>query len=178
MMGSIRAAAAVAATTAAMVLAGCSGDGTAAAQQANDEADVAAIQTLLEGVETAFNAGDLEQGVSVFADDAIILGQGEPNIAGIEAIRTMYTGMLQQFDIDADLATEEIEVAGDLAYERGTYTLRLTDKASGTVVADLENRHIHIFKRQPDGGWKTWRMMVNNTTPLPAAGAQGADEGD
>jgi ketosteroid isomerase-like protein len=73
--------------------------------------------------------------------------------------------MLAQFDVDTELTSAEIQVAGDLAYERGTYTLKLTDKTTGQVVADVENRHLHIMKRQSDGGWKTWRMMVNSAEP-------------
>lgn len=28
----------------------------------------------------------------------------------------------------------------------------------------VHNNHIHIFKRQADGQWKTWRMMTNAVT--------------
>jgi uncharacterized protein (TIGR02246 family) len=130
-----------------------------------DRADVAAIHALLDHVEQTFRSGDLDAAMTVFADDAVIIGQGSPDIVGPEAIRAMYAGMFEQVDFDVDLTTAEVQVVGDLAYERGTYTMKLTDKASGQVVADVENRHIHILKRQPDGGWKTWRMMVNSAAP-------------
>ncbi len=64
-------------------------------------------------------------------------------------------------------STEEVEVFGDLAYERGTYTLQVLDKTDGQVTQEIENRHVHIFRRQADGSWKTWRMIVNEATPTP-----------
>ena len=57
---------------------------------------------------------------------------------------------------------------GDLAYEHGTYTLKMTDKASGKTLQDVKNKHIHIMKRQADGSWKTWRMMVSSAESAPA----------
>ena len=130
-------------------------------------ADVVAIRALLAEIERTFSAGDLDAGMAVFADDAVIMGQGSPDVVGTPTIREMYAQMMEAFDIEAVLSTEEIEVLGDLAYERGTYTLKLTDKASGQVVADVENRHIHMLKREPDGAWKTWRMMINSAEPPP-----------
>jgi uncharacterized protein (TIGR02246 family) len=140
-----------------------------AAPERDTQADVAAINALLEKVEQTFSTADLDGAMTVFTPDAAIMSEGTPDISGIDAIRTMYAGMMQQVKIDADLRTMEIEIAGDLAYERGTYTLRLTDKASGQLVLDTENRHLHILRRQPDGSWKTWRMFVNSAAPPPAA---------
>jgi ketosteroid isomerase-like protein len=42
-------------------------------------------------------------------------------------------------------------------------SLWLVDKGNGKVLQDAKNRHLHILKREPDGTWKTWRMMVNST---------------
>jgi uncharacterized protein (TIGR02246 family) len=152
-----------------VVLAACTERAPEPGSSAAAAADVVAIRALLAEVERTFNTGDLEAAMAVFTDDAVIIGQGSPDIAGAQTIREMYAGMMEAFDIDAALTTEEIEVVGGLAYERGTYTLKLTDKASGQVVTDVENRHIHMLKRQPDGAWKTWRMMINSAEPPPGA---------
>ena len=149
-------------------LAACSERASEPTSPAAAEADIAAIRAVLEHIEHTFQSGDLDAAMTVFTDDAVIMGQGAPDVVGTEAIRTMYAGMMNQFDIAADLSSDEIEVSGDHAYERGTYTLILTDKASGQIALDVENRYIHIFERQPDGAWKTWRMMVNSAEPAPA----------
>ncbi len=132
------------------------------------DADVSAIRQTLHTVEERINRGDIGF-ASVFTDDAVIIGQGAPDIVGITAIRQVYADLLKQANVTLAFTTAEIVVAGDLAYERGTYALKIADKASGRVLSDVVNRHVHVLKRQPDGTWKTWRMMVNSAEPPPSA---------
>jgi uncharacterized protein (TIGR02246 family) len=132
-------------------------------------ADEAAIRQFLANLETRINAGDIGF-VDAFAKDAVIMAPGTPDISGYDAIRAMYGGVLQQDSMTVHFTTQEIAVAGDLAYEHGTYTLRLVDRKTGKVVQDVRNKHVHILKRQPDGSWKTWRMMVNSANAQPADG--------
>jgi ketosteroid isomerase-like protein len=73
--------------------------------------------------------------------------------------------LMQQNSLTVHFSTQEVVVAGNLAYEHGTYTLRIVDKKTGKVLQDVKNKHIHIFKRQPDGTWMTWRMMVSSAEP-------------
>jgi uncharacterized protein (TIGR02246 family) len=149
----------------AVALAGC------AAGHANSDqthADEAAIRQTLADVERRVNQGDASF-VEVFAKDAVIIPPSALDIAGYDAIRKVYEDLMKQALVTVHFATAEILVSGDLAYERGTYTLRIVDKASGKTLQDVRNKHIHIFKRQPDGTWKTWRMMVSPADAPPAA---------
>jgi uncharacterized protein (TIGR02246 family) len=124
-------------------------------------ADEAAVRRTIADIEQKINLGDTSF-VNVFANDAVIIAPSAPDIVGLDAIRTMYTGLMKQDAMTVHFSTEEVQVSGDMAFERGTYTLRITDKATGHVLQDVKNKHVHIFKRQPDGTWKTWRMMVNS----------------
>jgi uncharacterized protein (TIGR02246 family) len=128
-------------------------------------ADTAKINTLLDGLEVTFTNGDIEGAMNAFTDDAIIFAENGADIVGGEAIRAAYTGMMSAFKVELSFNTAQIEIFGDVAYEQGTYSLKLTDKASGQVATDVTSRHLHILKRQADGSWKTWRMMVNTPTP-------------
>lgn len=128
--------------------------------------DEAAIRNTIAGLENRINQGD-PGFVEVFAKDAVIIAPGAPDIIGFDAIRDLYTGMMKQASMTVHFSTEEIVVAGDLGYERGTYTLKVADKASGKVLQDVKNKHLHVLKRQPDGTWKTWRMMVSSAEPAP-----------
>jgi uncharacterized protein (TIGR02246 family) len=129
-----------------------------------DKADDSAIRRLLAETEHQINHGD-PGFVNVFAKDAVIIAPAAPDVVGFEAIRSLYAGIMQQNSMTVHFSTEEIAVAGNLAYEHGTYTLRISDKYSGKVLQEVKNKHIHILKRQPDGAWKTWRMMVNSAEP-------------
>ena len=148
---------------AAVLLAGCSAQRTAA----TGNSDEAAIRQTLAKLEQRINQDDAGF-VDVFDKDAVIIAPSAPDIKSFDAIRSMYTGLMQKTAMRVHFSTEEVAVAGDLAYERGTYTLKLIDKASGKILQDVKNKHLHIFKRQPDGSWKTWRMMVNSAGPAPA----------
>ena len=131
---------------------------------AADEQD---IREFLHHIEQIFDASDLEAAASVFTDDAVISAHGAPDAIGNAAIRELYAAAMAQVKLGARFNTEEIRVLGDLAYERGTYTLTVSDKATGQVLSTAVNRHIHVLQRQPGGGWKTWRMMTNSPTATP-----------
>ena len=89
--------------------------------------------------------------VNVFANDAVIIAPSSPDIVGPNAIRKLYKGLMKQDSLTVHFSTEEAAISGDTAFERGTYTLRITDNATGRVLQDAKNKHVHIFKRQPDG---------------------------
>lgn len=123
-------------------------------------ADAATVRQTLKNLEMRINQGD-KGFVDVFANDAVIITPGAPDVVGLPAIRAMYLDLMENDTIKVHFSTDEVVVSGDLAYERGTYTLKLTNKITGQVIQDVKNKHLHILKRQADGSWKTWRMMVN-----------------
>jgi uncharacterized protein (TIGR02246 family) len=127
-------------------------------------ADVATVQAFISHIQQTFNSGDFESFMSVFTDDAIQLAPAAPDAIGKHAIRAVYENALATNDIKVEFHTAEIRVFGDLAYERGTFTIHISKKSDGSHVADITNRHVHILRRQPDGSWKTWRMMVNSAS--------------
>ena len=131
------------------------------------KADEVAVRRTLADTERRINEGDLGF-VDVFAKDAIIIAPSTPNIIGLDAIRRAYAGALKQTFMEVHFSTEEVAIAGELAYERGTYTLRTLDRVSRRVLQDVKNKHIHILKRQSDGTWKTWRLMTNSAGPASA----------
>ena len=131
-----------------------------------EKADEAAVRRTLADLEQRINRSD-HSFVDVFAKDAVIIVPAAPDVVGFDAIQTMYTNLMKQDTMTVHFSTDEVVIASDLAYERGTYTLKIADKASGKVLQDVKNKHLHILKRQPDGTWKTWRMMVSNAEPTP-----------
>ena len=144
------------------------GPSTAAAAgetQASSDADIASVRAFLADAEKKFNTNDPNVFMPIFTDDAVIMGQGSPDIKGHDAIRAEYAKALAQVGMELTFASGEVRVLGDLAYEQGTYTVKMLDKGSHKVVQELKNRHIHILRRQPDGTWKTWRMMTNSAEP-------------
>jgi ketosteroid isomerase-like protein len=56
---------------------------------------------------------------------------------------------------------EEVRVAGDWAYSRGTYSATLTPKAGGEPRED-SGKYLTILERQSDGSWKIARDCFNS----------------
>lgn len=145
---------------------------------ADPAADEAAIRTVLDGIAAAFNAGKMDEMLAFYEDDVLVSAPGAPDIVGKAAWQqgldtTLPKGVPMKLRFD----TAELLVSGDLAYERGTYSLAIGDPASPAQSVDLGGRHIHMFRRQADGSWKGWRLMENSedpaTSPVPAAAAAG-----
>lgn len=143
-------------------LAACSGGSTPGHDRAADEAE---IHNLIDGIAGSFKTGDMEQVLAVYSDDVLVLGIDQPDVAGKDAFRKILAEQPKDVTINVRMDTKELEIAGDLAYERGTYTVEISSKASGALLQTVTNRHIHIFKRQPDGRWKAWRLMENAASP-------------
>jgi len=129
------------------------------------EADKAAIRNLHDQTAAASNAGDLAR---LFTDDAIMMLPNEPALVGREAIHTWAQGLFDQFTLEETVTTEEIQVAGDWAFLRGTYTFTMTPKPEGETQEET-GKCVHIVQRQPDGSWKNTRLMWNSDQPAVSA---------
>ena len=156
----------------AVVLAGCTSPSTAAKETNTTAADEAAVRQTIADIGRRVNADDLSF-VDVFADDAIIIGSGGPDVVGAKAIRALYTDLMKQASLRVNFTTAEVTVADSVAVERGNYSLVITDKATGKVLQSVKNNHMHIMKKQPDGTWKTWRMMTSRAEAPAEAQAKG-----
>ena len=139
----------------------------AAPSQAGEAGDVASVHAFIDSLATRFNTGQLDSFMGVFTDDAEIISQGYPDIVGKKAIHDVYAAAMAQYGMRVAFHTTEVKVAGDMAYERGTYEVAYSDKASGKLMMTTQARHVHILLRQPDGTWRTWRM-ITNTAQQPA----------
>jgi uncharacterized protein (TIGR02246 family) len=151
---------------AALLLAGCGGGKPATVDKAADEA---AIRQVLADVGRHFDAGDYDAMLALYTDDVIVSAPGMPDTIGKEAWRKgIETTLPQGVKMKLRFDTQEIEIGGDLAYERGTFVVEVLD-AAGAAQPVSGGRHIHMFKRQADGSWKGWRLMENSADPTPAA---------
>jgi len=97
-----------------------------------------------------------------------LLPQNQPPIVGKDAIQSGYQAVFNQFSVKGTSEILELEVGGDWAYMRGTYTITVTPKAGGPPVEEDRGNWLWIVKRQPDGAWKIYRGM-GASEPLPAS---------
>lgn len=130
-------------------------------------ADESAIRDLDAQWSKTAAANDLEGTVSYYSDDATLLPPNAPIAIGKQAIRASWASLLGP-DVAVSWQVGKVEVArsGDLAYLIGSY--KLTMKApQGKPVTD-HGKLLEVWKKQPDGKWKTVADIYNSDLP-PAA---------
>jgi ketosteroid isomerase-like protein len=105
------------------------------------------------------NEANLDLVRSVFANDAIVIGQPFPTAMGIEGIISLYSGFLSKLDFNVQFDLLEMELAGDLGFIRTGSHGTIVPK--GQKPAGSEgNREIFIVKKI-QAAWKFYRYIFN-----------------
>jgi|GEM_PF-1033224 len=148
---------------AVVVLSGCMVS-PAAPPAENDPAlaDQAATQAELEAQvreaiwawEDAYQAGDLDRLMDIYADDAISMGPGRPMLEGKAEITEDFRLFFEEFTIDRQFSLVDLEILGDTAIRRGEWTETFSPKAGGDSITQV-GRCLVVFKRIGD----EWKMV-------------------
>ncbi|MDH5568093.1 MAG: nuclear transport factor 2 family protein [Myxococcales bacterium] len=117
------------------------------------------IQNLLHSYERGLNEGDPMLIRSVYADDAIFIGQPFPTATGIDEIIALYSDFLSTLDFDVEFEVQEVELSGDLGFVRTRSHGSITPKGQKPEGGE-GNREIFVVKRR-DGDWKFFRYIFN-----------------
>ena len=148
-----------------LAMAGC-------AQRVDVEAKEAAIRQA--GVEwmNAANAGDVDGIVGLYTGDASLFPPNAPLVTGKDAMRPLWTGMVEAPGFSTNLRTTKVEISrsGDLAYAAGTYEDTRNDPEGNPVPE--RGKWVAVFEKQPDGAWKMVADIWNSDEPTPAPAAE------
>ncbi len=128
------------------------------------EADIAAIEEVQNQYVLAMNTGDLELYVSLHTDDIVKMPPDAPATFGQEELRASVKPLFDNFTCEMVIYTEEIQVIGDWAVARCTYTFLMTPKAGGEPIF-ADGKALGICKRQADGSWKFSHDCWNSNVP-------------
>lgn len=127
--------------------------------------DIAAIKNELNKWMTAYNQKNLNNSISIFAENYIGFYAGHPDQT-INSIKEQNEQVFKNKYLKATLGMEvvEIETGGDIAYvsvkQKWSFKPSIMDKAQ--IVFE---KGILIFKKQPDG---KWRIIRSSTFPVNA----------
>jgi len=118
-----------------------------------------AIKNLLQTYQRALNEANIGLVRSVYAKDAVVIGQPFPTATGIEEIISIYTDFLSKLDFNVQFDLLELELSGDLGFIR--------TRSHGTIVPKGQkptgsegNREIFVVKKIR-GAWKFYRYIFN-----------------
>lgn len=129
--------------------------------------DKQAIGAAIKDFIIAYNAEDVPRLMQVYSDDYVEMSEGDPTVSGVEGKRKTAErigGVLAQHRGHLEVFTEEIEMAGDLAFDRGTLCVTLTHKTTGKVFS-FERRFLEVWRKEFDGAWRVIRVMDNAIPP-------------
>jgi uncharacterized protein (TIGR02246 family) len=127
--------------------------------QGGAKADPGAIKSAIKADEAKWNqqvkAKDTEGLAGHYTDDAFFVPPGGAPADGSTAIRQFYANASTDPALDVAAASDTIDVAasGDMAYARGHFTEKYTDRKTGKVMTD-KGSYLTVYKKQPDGSWK------------------------
>jgi uncharacterized protein (TIGR02246 family) len=128
--------------------------------------DVAAIKKLAEDWRAGWERSDAEALLSLYTSDPVLLPQGQPAVAGQNAIRTLYQSFFRDYTVKGEGKVVEVEVSGDLGYFWNSYALTATPKAGGEKIT-AEGKSLFIVRRQSDNSWKIARLIDNSDQEHP-----------
>jgi uncharacterized protein (TIGR02246 family) len=118
------------------------------------------IKNLLHTYQRALNEADLDLVRSVYANDAVVIGQPFPTATGLEAIISLYADFLSKLDFNVEFDLLELELGDDLGFIR--------TRSHGTIVPKGQkpagsegNREIFIVKKI-QSAWKFYRYIFNS----------------
>ena len=117
------------------------------------------ITTLIETYQKGLNEANINLIRSVYADDAMFIGQPFSTATGVDSIVELYGNFLSQLDFNVKFDIKEIELDGGLGFIRTHSHGSITPKGKKADKSE-GNREIFIVKRI-DGSWKIYRYIFN-----------------
>jgi len=133
------------------------------------DAERAQIEKLHERDIVATAPGDVDQLVSLFTEDGVLLSQGAAPIAGKAAILEQMKQQKAQSEaagmrvVKYAPTIRQLTVKNGVAYEWGQFEVVQQTREGKTV--EFHGNLLRVLERQPDGSWKFSRVMWNAGGP-------------
>ncbi|HWZ44393.1 MAG TPA: nuclear transport factor 2 family protein [Candidatus Saccharimonadales bacterium] len=127
----------------------------------------------------AYNTGDVERLLSVFAPEFTDCSDGEPTFYGDEApraLRARVEKLFRSYTIELAVIVVDVVVEGQrFAYDWGWHKVRLIDKQAG-VITNTKYRYFETWLK--DGAqWKISYMITNQELPSRMLANESAQPG-
>ena len=135
--------------------------GASFAQKSGGSADEQAIRRLDKEWSAATQSKDAGKMLVYYREDASAFPFNAPIATGKEQIQKMWAGLMSMPGFSLSFAPAKIEVAksGDLAYDVGTFELKLND-ANGSPTT-MMGKYVVVWKKQSNGTWKAVADIFN-----------------
>ncbi len=118
----------------------------------HDEAtDLAALAMVRVQLGDGVRQGKPELIVATLDDNVVLMGPNAPSVIGLDNVQLWLENTLAEPFPDVTYEVAEVDLAGDWAFERGTYW-------AGA------GKRLLIYRHQPDAGWKIKYIMWSSNS--------------
>jgi uncharacterized protein (TIGR02246 family) len=140
-----------------------------AQQRGGSAAAEAAIGKVRSAYQAAASAQDGAAIAKLFAQDGTEMPPNAPLQKGRAAIEAYHKNFGTQMMVhNLVIKATDTHVAGDIAYDVGTYTQSLMPMKGGGKMIDDKGKYVVLLKKDASGAWAITYAMYNSDMPLPA----------
>jgi len=109
---------------------------------------------------TAISAGNVDQLMSIYDADSIVMPPNAPAFNGKDAIRQFWTGFLGAGKLEGTLTPDNIVQTCDMAAEAGHYELTINPKGGGAPIRD-SGKYVVTWRKR-GGRWVALYDIFNS----------------
>ena len=140
--------------------------GGAAQQKGADEASIAKVRTAYQ---TAAGSQDGAALAKLFAPDGVEMPPNAPAAKGRPAIEAFHKAFVKQWMMHGiTITSTSTKIAGDTAYDVGTYKQQIMSQTSGAVIDDV-GKYVVLLRKDASGAWWITHAIYNSDNPPPPA---------
>jgi ketosteroid isomerase-like protein len=133
--------------------------------------DVYEINVAKAQFREAYNTGDVDRLLAVFADEFTDMSAGVPSFFGADArsvFRRRMTKLFEQYQATLIVTIIAIRVLANTAFDYGWHTLTLTPRDGGKPITTRQ-RYFETWQRNSSGEWKI-DLYIDNMDVAPMMG--------
>jgi ketosteroid isomerase-like protein len=129
------------------------------------EDDRARIAACTAELLTAVNASDADRVLALWTEDGVLMPPHHAALHGHGALLEYFLRLFSRSRFFFTFTSSEIQLAGDLAIERVTYTALAWTGQAAIPVEDA-GKGLHVYARQPNGASKLTSDIWNSDRPV------------
>jgi ketosteroid isomerase-like protein len=135
-------------------------------REANQDADAdrAEIQTATAELLAAVNSSDYRRLLAVWSDEGILMPPHHAEVRGRSELEKYFKERFSGTRFGFFFTSSDIQLAGDVAFERLGYTAWIWPAGGSRPVEDA-GKGLHVYRRQSDGSWKLALDIWNSDRP-------------
>jgi uncharacterized protein (TIGR02246 family) len=124
------------------------------------ETDLAKIKAIPAHAAEAITSNNFQAWLDLYDEDAQVMFIGTKTLTGKEEMKQELRKLWENMESKYSINHIETKLLGDFAYGIGNVTGQEKNLKTGQVTK-INSREMVIFKKQSNGEWKVFRIMVN-----------------